>query len=548
MKLLGQLTKGQRAEWIVWMLFIGVLLFAMYVHEPWFDEIQAWFIAQDAPWKDLLFVLPHYEGHPPFFHLLLAIPARLGISGTLGLPLVGALFSIASAYLIIFKSPFPRVARLTLPFSYFLFYQYSVIVRPYNILVFLMCLLAVYFPQKDKRPGLFVGLLAALCACHLYGIAIAGGIALAWLWEMKGPRTWKTYFCNLGRDRRFHWLLGLLGWAILLLVWIFPRPDTFAMGSEFQTTPLWQRLIYLLFIMPADAFITDIFFVDQRLSVFPLGNWLPLLSGVLVGLCVWGSLFVCLSKKARPFLYATYLGMSLILAYYMSQHHIGLAAVLLLFILWIGWKTPSKCPVYLKAFYALLLFVPLGWTSATLFSEATQPQLSGKPLVDFLQTHQLQDKRIFITWWQVKPQDIPDTHKAVYPNGLTNTHYLPLATTLNFYAPRNLFANFNTATPYRYNMHQARTQAQDEQTLQAWNQGPLPDLFIGTDQLNTILQDRPEEKQNYAIVFRIEGHKKWKFDKTSKMFLPVYARLELLEPHHLAPQDTLFFYLKLIQG
>lgn len=547
MKLLGQLTKGQRAEWIVWMLFIGVLLFAMYVHEPWFDEIQAWFIAQDAPWKDLLFVLPHYEGHPPFFHLLLAIPARLGLSGTLGLPLVGALFSIASAYLIIFKSPFPRVARLTLPFSYFLFYQYSVIVRPYNILVFLMCLLAVYFPQKDKRPGLFVGLLAALCACHLYGIAIAGGIALAWLWEMKGPRTWKIYFCNLGRDRRFHWLLGLLGWAILLLVWIFPRPDTFAMGSEFQTTPLWQRLIYLLFIMPADAFITDIFFAGQRLSAFPLSTF-SLVCGALASICVWISICYCITKKMRPFVWIMYVCLCVPMSYYLYHHHIGLAGCVLLFGVWIGWKRPPRLPYYAKGFYLLLLFVPLAWTFAALYTEATQPQLSGKSFYQFLQIHQLQDKQIFIDWWKIKPDALPPEKQPLYPEGISNTHYLPLATTFNFYAPRNLFANFNQGAPYRYNEHRAITPQQNEQTLSAWQQGPLPDLYVGAEQFNEIFTRYPEEKQNYAIVFRIEGHKKWKFDKTSEMLLPVYARLELLAPHHLAPQDTLFFYLQLIKG
>ena len=50
------LTKGRRPEWMTWSFFIALLLFAMHVHEPWFDEIQAWFIAKDAPWHDLLWV------------------------------------------------------------------------------------------------------------------------------------------------------------------------------------------------------------------------------------------------------------------------------------------------------------------------------------------------------------------------------------------------------------------------------------------------------------------------------------------------------------
>lgn len=541
------LTKGRRPEWITWVFFIALLLFAMHVHEPWFDEIQAWFIAKDAPWHDLLWVLPHYEGHPPFFHLLLAIPARLGMSGTLGLPLIGALFSIASAYLIIFKSPFPRVARLCLPFSYFLFYQYGVIVRPYNLMVFLMCLLAVYFPQKDKRPGLFVLLLAALCACHLYGIAIAGGIAIAWLWEMKGSRPWKDYFKNLWYDKRFYWLLGLLGWAIVLVLWIMPRPDAFAMGSEFQVNSVWQRAIYLLFIMPADAFLTDIFSLDLRLSIFPLQNW-QLLCGVLVGLCIWASVLACLSKKARPFLWIVYLLLCMPSLYYISQHHIGMAIPVILFALWVGWEYNPKFPLYIKLFYLLLLFYPLSWTAVTLYKEATLPQLSGKPFVQFLQEHQLQHKRIFAPWEFKKAEELLPVLRALYPNGIENTQHMPFGTTLNFYASENLFANFNETTHYRYNSHVAPTTQMNERTLQSWRQAPPPDLFVGEGKLNHLFEDHSEEMKQYAIVFRIEGNHIWKFNKPEKKLLPVYARLELIEPHHLAPQDTLFFFLKLIRG
>lgn len=41
-------------------------------HEPWFDESQAWAIAKTASYKEILFTLPHYEGHPPLWHLILS--------------------------------------------------------------------------------------------------------------------------------------------------------------------------------------------------------------------------------------------------------------------------------------------------------------------------------------------------------------------------------------------------------------------------------------------------------------------------------------------
>ena len=50
---------------------VGHLLMGL-VHEPWYDEAVAWQIARSASVKDILFEIPHYEGHPPLWHLILA--------------------------------------------------------------------------------------------------------------------------------------------------------------------------------------------------------------------------------------------------------------------------------------------------------------------------------------------------------------------------------------------------------------------------------------------------------------------------------------------
>jgi len=47
-------------------------------HEPWFDEAQAWQIAKCASLKDILFTIPHYEGHTPLWHLILCCRPNLG--------------------------------------------------------------------------------------------------------------------------------------------------------------------------------------------------------------------------------------------------------------------------------------------------------------------------------------------------------------------------------------------------------------------------------------------------------------------------------------
>src|SRR4051812_40575150 len=47
------------------------------LHEPWFDEAQAWLIARDATLWEILGRMS-YEGSPPLWHLLLAPLAKAG--------------------------------------------------------------------------------------------------------------------------------------------------------------------------------------------------------------------------------------------------------------------------------------------------------------------------------------------------------------------------------------------------------------------------------------------------------------------------------------
>ena len=56
---------------IIIILYISGLIFIGCFHEPWFDEAQAWLIAKSASYKEIITVVPHYEGHPPLWHLLL---------------------------------------------------------------------------------------------------------------------------------------------------------------------------------------------------------------------------------------------------------------------------------------------------------------------------------------------------------------------------------------------------------------------------------------------------------------------------------------------
>ena len=106
---------------IVLAVYSVALVIMMFFHEPWYDEAQAWMIAKAASYGDMFFVIPHVESHPPLWHLLLSIPAKLGLPYEVSLKAVNFVFALGTVYLIEFKSPFTNITKTVLPFTYFFF-------------------------------------------------------------------------------------------------------------------------------------------------------------------------------------------------------------------------------------------------------------------------------------------------------------------------------------------------------------------------------------------------------------------------------------------
>lgn len=181
-------------------------------HELWFDETQAWVIVRDCDLSGL-FEMLRYEGHPPLWYLILLPFAKLGFSCEV-IPLISWFFSVMTVLLILWKAPFGLGMKAAVIFSGgFLFFQ-SIIARVYCLIPFLLCLIAVLYPNRKKHPvlfGLLIGLLANthVCFCGLVGI-----FGIYMLIELF--REWKGVSARENLFRLFG--LGIAGIGVLTLV------------------------------------------------------------------------------------------------------------------------------------------------------------------------------------------------------------------------------------------------------------------------------------------------------------------------------------------
>ena len=190
-----------RKEWpecAATIAYTALLAFAIPFHEPWADEAQAWQLARSLSLPDLFRHYLRYEGSPGLWHLLLHLLVKLHVSYT-GMHWISGAIALAGVTLLIFCSPFPRAIRLTLPFTFFLAFQYAVVARSYVLVPLLLFATAAVWRKSPLLVALLLGLLGN---ASMHALAISGGMALLYLyenWRSLDRRTLLTYSCNFLR-------------------------------------------------------------------------------------------------------------------------------------------------------------------------------------------------------------------------------------------------------------------------------------------------------------------------------------------------------------
>jgi hypothetical protein len=187
---LPALARARWPEWATIAFFAALVAFAIPYHEPWSDEAQAWQLARSLSLHDLFQTYIRYEGSPGLWHFFLWVLIRAHVSYS-GLHWICGAIAVAATSLLVLKSPFPRYLKLTLPFTFFLLFQYAVVARSYVLVPALLYLIAL---EWKKRPLVLALLLGLLSNVALHASVISVGLAVVYFAEkirngaLKDPR------------------------------------------------------------------------------------------------------------------------------------------------------------------------------------------------------------------------------------------------------------------------------------------------------------------------------------------------------------------------
>ena len=368
---------------LIFLVYCALVIAGAFHHEPWWDEAQAWLIARDTPLVELFTRGVRYEGHPPLWYLLLAIPAKLGLPYW-WLKVIGVLGGAATAFLLLFA--FPRVPiyiRIVAPFAFFIAYQYTVVSRSYVLLGPLLLLIAWMYERRAERPGLFALLLILMSNVSVHGFAIACGLAFLFLLEAVRGGTWRQRGFVIGAS-------AFVLHAILLVLVLWPPKDNpsyvhhYSMLDPARHTQVMTSIIAPLYWPPAG---------DES-------PWVAvgMVAAALLALTVLVWWFFR-SGAGWAFTLGT-LGSYVVALRYFSQWHEGIFFFLLLFGAVLAFQrggAPRWLSIAAQVCLVLLLLRHAQWTFQSIAYDLRHEFTGSRETAEFLRKHRLDERVMYAT-------------------------------------------------------------------------------------------------------------------------------------------------------
>lgn len=459
---------------LAFVLYIAIIAIVMCFHEPWFDEAQSWLIARDSSLTDIISVRTHYEGHPPFWNLLLAIAAKNSVPyefGIKGIQLVCA--SLLGAWLI-FKSPFKSASSLAtflIPFTYFACFQYGVTSRPYALLCLSLLVAAHYWNSADSKTSSACKLAISLmfmCLLSVYGIAFAAGFTIAWIWRVFSKNINKTLnFSSIlhaikatiasNLARLISWgLIAIFGAANLALAW--PAKNAFATRATIDGNSTIAKCFAFIFVMPSESMFTS-FYGDISMRRMPF-DFLPITICTIFSLVIWAfAIKIAKRRKLLAVLVIPYLVLTIVAVRYFTLHHAGLIFVFLLSVLWISHikeplsnkdipaifvkVAPTKFRfIKNKAFkinllISIILAPSLIWNAFACVNDILFDYSPSRAVAQYISSNHLQNKR-FVASWLHNDEQVDESGKVISHEENDTHQYSWLLIGANPYFSKNL--------------------------------------------------------------------------------------------------------------
>jgi hypothetical protein len=388
---------------LVFLIYIILLSVTILHHEPWADEAQAWLLARDSSPFDLLFKDLRYEGHPPLWYLILIIPSKILPYRTISV--ISAIIAISGVYILLYRSSFPKIVRLLLPFTYFVFYQYGVIARSYVLVPILLFAIASIYEDKTAKIYQFIALVCLLANVSVFSTLIALSIMFIHLIDLIKTRSILTKKLLIKQIISYA-ILALTIALIVIILWQ-PNDATFAKNYQYSIKQFYNMSRDIL----NDAMTEKLYISIPLLLIFLIWFWQTRI--LLLYLISTLSLLALFSMK------------------YYNSWHLGFIFLIWVFVLWISFDKQRDQRIKNRWFAIIARKLVIASTLVVLGFNIYWTYAGGEAIARYIKDNQLEGKKIYATsFWST--DILPYFKENIFGNYRDNNR-----TTYWFWSTRN---------------------------------------------------------------------------------------------------------------
>jgi hypothetical protein len=354
-------------------LFALLQVISMINHEPWFDEAQAWLLARDATIPDMLVRVLRYEGTPILWYLILMVPAKLGFPYAT-LNIISVILAIFGIFLVVMYSSFPALIRIFYPFTYFLFYQYSIIARNYVLLPVVLAFIAIIYKNRVQKIKTYGLLLVLMMFISVHGFLAAAGLVSVDIIET--VKKWKHI------DREYRMKI----FSLILTVGLFSIVNALVLATPKDSSSLHGiNVDPVNFLRTSARVIYEIIVGTKFISII-------LFLAMLSWLWKTGKLLLFFAMTVPIF--------ALFALSWVYPHHTGVIYLILIFCLWLSFDTYNKGdwrkPVVFVHILAILVMfsVHCYWSMSAFRYDLSNTYSASKDISLYLKQNHMDSKKI----------------------------------------------------------------------------------------------------------------------------------------------------------
>ncbi len=364
------LNRVNLLKYCILFIFVGISIFCAYNHEFWADEIQAYLIAKNESYTNIITNIGHQEAQPILWHLILKIATDISGLDT-NILFISIFFMTITIWLILFKINIPLIFKILIPFGYGFIYQYNIVSRNYCLAYLALTLVALLYENRHIYTWRYAFSLLFLAYSTAFYTPIAAILGIFWFIESKFSKKYIPH------------LTMLLISAVLLIWQIFPI-SSILLDDRLNTPPHFSSIFGFIFFNQYALFNIFIFCWFIYILLYETKSKIEQikLNRLFLILCIcFFYLAIFIFSSAKP-------------------HHENLTFGLLLFNLYI---MPTSWSKNSYIFFIFILILHIYWGYCAILHDIKTDTASAKSVYLFLKKNELLNKKIHMVGYQTLP-------------------------------------------------------------------------------------------------------------------------------------------------